>query len=392
MRDYILANSAAALWIARQLHCGTGRPWPRRPSTRARRPGLLERWRRLAPASTSVDAQCHSDGSIGHAARVFASDEALDPELLENRVTSGLHSQRLIGALRGLIGVFDVEPKADHVGVATRFLLDVLIERAKDPAAAIRLGDIDALQPPDPAVAPVAPFAGDRGLADNTPRSCRSRRPSSAGARDQPVLATRRKRMARSRTFPSVSSARHRLNSTIAGTVGKRCVANRAGWRSGRSNAVAPADACATACLLQDPKLFFGQAGAAFAGDLGEHFIELGVELLLGDDRDRRRLARAPHGRRRSRRTRRPRPRLLARNRREDAEPRLEDTPREQPRPAQVELLEEECKASPGQVGLDGDVRGSSCQNGEQGVEPGRSSTSTHIGIGMKKNRISRLG
>ena len=47
------------------------------------------------------------------------------------------------------------------------------------------------------------------------------------------------------------------------------------------------------------PKLFLGQAGAAFAGDLGEHFIELGVELLFRDDRRRSRLARAPHGRRR---------------------------------------------------------------------------------------------
>ncbi len=42
---------------------------------------------------------------------------------------------------------------------------DVVIEGAEDSVATKRLGDVDALEPPDPAVAPVAPLASDRGLA-----------------------------------------------------------------------------------------------------------------------------------------------------------------------------------------------------------------------------------
>ena len=43
--------------------------------------------------------------------------------------------------------------------------MDVAIESAEDSLATEGFSDINALKPPDPTVAPVAPLASDRGLA-----------------------------------------------------------------------------------------------------------------------------------------------------------------------------------------------------------------------------------
>ena len=161
----------------------------------------------------------------------------------------------------------------------------MLIERAEDSLAAIRLGDIDALEPPDPAVAPVAPFAGDRGLADHAWRLTDLGDPVAEAIGIGEGRDTPRSRTAGSSTFPSVSRARRRLNSTIARPIGgssRRGSTKGLDWSS-RSRPVAPPDACAAAGFLEHPKLFLGQTRAAFARDLGEHFIEPGVELFFGE-------------------------------------------------------------------------------------------------------------
>ena len=100
--------------------------------------------------------------------------------------------------------------------------------------------------------------------------------------------------------------------------------------------------------------VLLGQPAAALAGDLGQDLIEAGVKLLLGQDRNRRGLrARALAGR--PARPWRPGPGLIDRHRGEDAQPGPADSPRDQPRPAEVELLEAECEGRAHQVGLVGD-------------------------------------
>jgi len=64
--------------------------------------------------------------------------------------------------------LLDVQAQADDLRVGRRQGLDVGIQGAKDAPAA-RLGtDVDALDPPDPAVAPVAPPARQHQLAHDT--------------------------------------------------------------------------------------------------------------------------------------------------------------------------------------------------------------------------------
>ena len=120
--------------LAGEFHCAEGDcPWPRRPSTRVRRPRCWVAGGLAASAPRTEVVEPALGDLIMDGSRIVRAAIALDPELFENRVTSGLHSQCLIGALRRLIGVFDVEPKADHVGVAARFLADVLVEARKTP-------------------------------------------------------------------------------------------------------------------------------------------------------------------------------------------------------------------------------------------------------------------
>src|SRR5208337_1054156 len=117
------------------------------------------------------------------------------------------------------------------------------------------------------------------------------------------------------------------------------------------SEAVASLVAGAATGLLEHAMIFLGQPAAALAGDLRQNFIEASVKLLLGEDRHRRGLctqafAGCPA------RPRRPGPGLIDRHRRDDAQPGPADSPRDQPRPAEVEHLEAECECRTHQVGL----------------------------------------
>jgi hypothetical protein len=96
----------------------------------------------------------------------------MDPEILKHRVTAGLHSQGLVSSLGAYVAILDVESQADHVGSCQGLLAKVPVKSLED-APTTKIGVyVHALQPPDPAVAPVAPLAGDSGLADE-PRTLR---------------------------------------------------------------------------------------------------------------------------------------------------------------------------------------------------------------------------
>ena len=56
VRDYILANSAAALWVARQIPLLEGAARAAAAIDTGAVSGLLEQWRRLTPVATSDDA------------------------------------------------------------------------------------------------------------------------------------------------------------------------------------------------------------------------------------------------------------------------------------------------------------------------------------------------
>jgi len=91
----------------------------------------------------------------------------MEPEFLEHRVAAGLHSKGLVGLLGAKVAVLDVEPQAHDVGGGCQGLIVNMPVQSLEDAVAAEAGlDIDALQPPDPAVPPVAPLAGDGGLAD----------------------------------------------------------------------------------------------------------------------------------------------------------------------------------------------------------------------------------
>src|SRR5438874_2628987 len=61
------------------------------------------------------------------------------------------------------------QPHADDVGLVAGGSEDVLVKLAKDAMAPRCGSDVDALNPPEGAVAPVAPLERDAKLADHTP-------------------------------------------------------------------------------------------------------------------------------------------------------------------------------------------------------------------------------
>ena len=61
----------------------------------------------------------------------------------------------------------DVEPEPANIGAGFGELIDVIEKGAKDALAAKAFGDVDALNPPEVAIAPIAPFVSDEQLADD---------------------------------------------------------------------------------------------------------------------------------------------------------------------------------------------------------------------------------
>ncbi len=104
------------------------------------------------------------DGRWVEANQAGGRAEPLGPDLFVDVVAAGLHAQGPIRLLRPVVLLFDVESEADHIGQGKRLGPDLLVQGAEDALAA-GLGEyVDALEPPEPAVPPVAPFAGNRRL------------------------------------------------------------------------------------------------------------------------------------------------------------------------------------------------------------------------------------
>src|SRR6202008_4115594 len=88
-------------------------------------------------------------------------------ELLEHQVARLLHSERAVGRLRAAVLALDVQPETAHPGVARGKLLDVAIEALVDAFAPPLRPHVDALDPPEFAVLPIAPFLGEEKRADD---------------------------------------------------------------------------------------------------------------------------------------------------------------------------------------------------------------------------------
>src|SRR5262249_34677475 len=86
---------------------------------------------------------------------------------LQHKVARALHAQAQIGLLRDMVLFFDIETQSDHGRIGDGRRMDMLIESTENTLAARVSADIDALDPPDPAIAPVAPLARQHQLADH---------------------------------------------------------------------------------------------------------------------------------------------------------------------------------------------------------------------------------
>src|SRR4051812_42185232 len=100
---------------------------------------------------------------------VALSEGGLKPALqvrFENPIARVDHAERGIGRLCACVVAFDVQAQADDAGRRTRELFDMRVQRGEYALAAMSGRDIDALDPPPVAVAPVAPFAREHQRAD----------------------------------------------------------------------------------------------------------------------------------------------------------------------------------------------------------------------------------
>src|SRR5712691_439698 len=86
-----------------------------------------------------------------------------------HHVAGWRQSEPLVSRLRGGVVFFDIQPQTGNVRRRGGFGLQVLDQLAEDPLASKVGMHIDTLQPPNLAVAPVAPFKRVHHLADHSP-------------------------------------------------------------------------------------------------------------------------------------------------------------------------------------------------------------------------------
>src|SRR5262249_52848097 len=86
---------------------------------------------------------------------------------LQQQIIGDLHAQPSIRLLRGLIMAIHVKPDPNHVRSLPRRPLHMIVQGLEHAFAACVGTDVDALDPPEPAIAPVAPFPGHHHLAEN---------------------------------------------------------------------------------------------------------------------------------------------------------------------------------------------------------------------------------
>src|SRR5262249_18134828 len=68
------------------------------------------------------------------------------------------HAEVGVDRLCCMVLIFYIEAESDHIGFVHRQLMNVAIKLPKDTQPPILGDNINALDPPEPAVAPVAPF------------------------------------------------------------------------------------------------------------------------------------------------------------------------------------------------------------------------------------------
>jgi hypothetical protein len=99
-------------------------------------------------------------GAAGDSVRVADHER-----LFVHRVARVPHAEELVGAARAGVLVLDVQADAAHLRIGLRQRQHARVQRAVHTAAAKGLVDEHALDPPEPAVAPVAPFPGQHQRA-----------------------------------------------------------------------------------------------------------------------------------------------------------------------------------------------------------------------------------
>src|SRR5258708_968666 len=88
-------------------------------------------------------------------------------QVLVHEVVRARHAGGAIGGLRAPVVLLDVESKAHDGAIACSELPQVRIHAAVYAASPVFGNDIDALDPPEVAVSPVAPFLGHHQRADH---------------------------------------------------------------------------------------------------------------------------------------------------------------------------------------------------------------------------------
>src|SRR5687767_6636319 len=81
-----------------------------------------------------------------------------------------VHSKRTINALRVLIALVDVETQAFDVRVSTSLILDKAVSPGEIPLPPMLRLEINAVDPPDDSVSPIAPFVSDQKRTNDLAR------------------------------------------------------------------------------------------------------------------------------------------------------------------------------------------------------------------------------
>ncbi len=140
-RDYVLANSSAALWVTGRCTLLEGTALAAEAIDSGAAARLLKRLRELAPAPDP----CAAGEGRDRMTCPLTLRIPFDPQVFVDRVPARFHPQGQVGAVGSMVRVFNVKPQADHIGLRPGQVADVPIERAENPLAAIGLGDVDAL-------------------------------------------------------------------------------------------------------------------------------------------------------------------------------------------------------------------------------------------------------
>src|SRR5262245_59014542 len=88
---------------------------------------------------------------------------------LHQRIVCGIEAQAAIGAVRGLVVTVHVQAQAADLRVGARQPLE-MAEECREYAATSRLGEhVHGLDPPEKAIAPIAPLGGEHELSHGLP-------------------------------------------------------------------------------------------------------------------------------------------------------------------------------------------------------------------------------